>query len=164
MKSQKGFTLMEMLLVTSITGAIVIVVMSSYVQIWKGRQEIAKTSIALMDIDRAAHLLTQDLVVAQTTNLTDGAAPVSSVNMTWNDLTHWAGDQGTVAHYATYTLSGTNLIRNYDGDSYTIARYMTKFNISINGTLFTVTVTSQPGFPGSAVTRSFSVNERTSGP
>jgi prepilin-type N-terminal cleavage/methylation domain-containing protein len=164
MKRQKGFTLIEMLLVISITGTIVVVVMSSYIQIWKGRQDIAKTSVAMIDIDNATHLLTQDLVLAQTTNLTDGAAPVSSVNMTWNDLTHWAGDEGTIGHSVTYTRSGTRLIRNYDGDSYAIARYLTRFDISISGTLFTVTITSQPGFPASAVTRSFSINERTTGP
>jgi prepilin-type N-terminal cleavage/methylation domain-containing protein len=164
MKRQRGFTLIEMLLVTSITGAIVVVIMSSYFQIWKGRQDIAKTSVAMMDIDTASHMLTQDLVLAQTTNLTSGAQPVSSVNMTWNDLTHWAGDEGVVAHAVTYTKSGTRLIRTYDGDSYAISRYLTRFDISLDDTLFTVTITSQPGFAGSAVTRSFSVNERTTGP
>lgn len=161
MMRQKGFTLLEQLVVLSITGVIVLVVAASYILIWKGRTDIVQTDVALTDIDGAVHWLSRDLVLAQTTNLTDGGAAVSSVNMTWSDLTHWAGDAGTVDHSAIYTLSGTTLLRTYDGDVSTVGRHLTNFGISISGRMFTVTLTSQPGLPGSKVTKSVSIQERS---
>lgn len=157
---QKGFTLVEQLVVISILGAIVLVVVGVYVQIWKGRQGIAQTSVGMTDVDSAVHWLTRDLVLAQTSNLTDGAAPVSSVNMTWEDLTHWAGDTGVVSHYVTYMISGKQLIRNYDGEVSIVSRYLTQFGISIDGKIISVTVTSRAGLPSSEVTQNFMISER----
>ena len=71
---QKGFTLLEQLVVLSITGVIVLVVAASYILIRKGRTDIVQTDVALTDIDGAVHWLSRDLVLAQTTSLTDGGS------------------------------------------------------------------------------------------
>ncbi len=158
---QKGYTLLELLLVTSITGFIVLVVGASIVQIMGGRVDIVQRSIALADIDNAVHWLTRDLVLAQTTSLVEEAPPTSSMDMSWSDLTGWAQDEGSVEHSARYTLSGTQLLRYYDGEMNIAGRHITNVGFSIEGKVFTVTLTSQPGLPRSTVTRSFSIQIRS---
>ncbi len=158
---QKGFTLIELLVVTAITGLIVTVVGASTIQIMRGGPQITEKGTAMADIDNAAHWLTRDLVLAQITSLTGGAPPASSITMSWSDLTSWAGDEGTVEHSASYTLSGTQLLRDYDGEETIVGRHITNVGFSIEDKMFTVTLTSCPGWTGSTVTRSFSIEMRS---
>ena len=158
---QKGFTLIEILVALPIAAAILVVVVSSFFQIVQGRVDIAQKSIAISDIDNAVHWLTRDLILAQETSLTDGAPPTSSLTISWSDLTHWAEDEGVVDYSASYVLSGNQLVRTYNGEETIVGRYLTDFDISLEGKMFTVVLTSQPGMPGSTVTRSFSVEMRS---
>jgi len=153
----EGYTLLELLLVIAITGAIVTVVGASFVQIMKGKVGISQKSVAMADLDSAFHWLSRDLVMAQTTTFTS----TSNMTLNWSDKTTWAIDEGVVAHSINYVLSGTRLLRNYDGEVSIISRYLTTANFSVNGQVFTITLTSRPGLPGSAVTRSFKIEERT---
>jgi prepilin-type N-terminal cleavage/methylation domain-containing protein len=157
---QKGYTLLELLVVISITGFIVLVIGSSFAQIMRGRVDIAQKSVAMTDIDNAAHWLTRDLVLAQTISLTEGAPATSNMTLNWSDRTAWAADEGTVMHSVNYALSGTRLLRNYDGEVSTIGRYLTTANFSIDGKVFTITLTSRPGQPGSTVTRNYEIEMR----
>jgi len=159
---QKGFTLVELLVALPIGTAILLVIVASLFQIEQGRVEITGKSAAMMDIDNAAHWLTRDLVLAQATDLTPGADPVPAMFMAWSDLTHWAGDNGTILHSANYSLSGTRLLRTYDGETTIIGRYITDIGFSIDGKLFTITLTSRPGrLPESAITRTVSIRMRS---
>ena len=158
---QKGYTLIELLVVLAIEGMILAALVSGIFQIVRGRVDIAQKSVAMADIDNAAHWLVRDLVMAQTTSLIEEAPPVSDITMEWSDLTAWAGDEGSVEHSASYTLSETTLLRDYDGEETIIGRYLTNVGFSIDGKIFTVTLTSRPGLPGSAVTRSFLIQMRS---
>jgi type II secretory pathway pseudopilin PulG len=155
-----GYTLLELLLVISLTGVMVLVIGSSYVQIMKGRVNIAQRSVAMADLDSSAHWLTRDLVMSQNTTLTLGAPPTSNMTLGWLDKTSWAIDEGTTVHSVNYALSGTRLLRNYDGNVTIVSRYLTTANFSITGNVFTITLTSRPGQPGSAVTRSLAIGMR----
>ena len=159
--TQKGYTLIELMAVMAITGMIVLTVASSIFQVAQGRIDVAQKSVAMADIDNVAHWLVRDLVMAQTNSLTEGAPPVSDMTMEWSDLTAWAGDEGSVEHYAGYTLSGTQLLRDYDGEETIIGRHLTDVGFSVEGKMFTFTLTSRSGLPGSAVTRSFLVQMRS---
>ncbi len=158
---QKGYTLLELLVVISITGFIVLVVGSSFAQIMRGRVDIAQKSVAMTDIDNAAHWLTRDLVLAQTISLTEGAPATSNMTLNWSDRTAWAADEGTVMHSVNYALSGIRLLRNYDGEETIVGRYLTNAGFSIDGKMFTITLTSRPGLPGSTVTKSFVIEIRS---
>lgn len=163
--NQKGFTLIEMLLAVSITSVIVIGIGSSIFQILQGRVDISQKSIAIADIDGVAHWLTRDMTLAQTTSLIDAEPPTSNISMIWSDLTAWAGDEGAVQNSANYTLSGTQLLRVYNGGTTIVGRYLTNAGFSVDGKMFTVTLTSRPGMPDSAVTRTFQIQMRSdSGP
>ena len=161
MMKQKGFTLVELLVALPIGAAVLVVIVTSIFQIEQGRVDISGKSTALMDIDNSFHWLTRDLVLAQYTNLVDEAAPVSTLEMSWNDMTQWAQDTGVTAHSANYTVSGNRLLRDYDGETTIIGRYITYVGFSIDGKVFTVTLTSSPGFPESAVTKTFKIQMRS---
>jgi len=157
---QKGFSLIEVLVALPVGTAILLVIVASFFQIMQGRVDIAQKSVAMADIDSAAHWLARDLPMAQITSLIDETPPTSSMTMSWSDLTNWAQDEGTVEHSVSYVLSETQLLRNYDGEVTIVGRYLTNVGFSIDDRVFTVTLTSRPGLPGSAVTRSFSTEMR----
>ncbi len=136
-------------------------VVSGIFQIVQGRVGIVQKSTAMVDIDNTAHWLARDLILAQTTSLNPEASPVSEITLNWSDMTAWAQDEGSVAHSVSYTLSGTQLLRNYDDEVITVGKYLTNVGFSIDGKLITVTLTSCPGLPGSTVTRSFLVKMRS---
>lgn len=158
---QKGYTLIELLVALPIGAAVLAVVVTSIFQIMQGRVDIAQKTTAMADIDNAIHWLTRDLVLAQETTLAEEASPVSYMTMYWSDLTHWAAEEGTTDHFASYTLSGNQLLRNFDGQVTIIGRYMTDVDFIIEGKMFTITLTSCPGLPGSTVTRSISIQMRS---
>jgi prepilin-type N-terminal cleavage/methylation domain-containing protein len=158
---RNGFTLIELLVALPIGTVILLVIVAGIFQIMQGRVDISQKSIAMSDIDSAAHWLARDLVQAQTTSLTDGAPPATALTMSWSDLTHWAQDTGSVEHSVSYYLSGTKLLRSYDGEITIIGRYMTDVGFSIDDRVFTVILTSCPGESRSEVTRSFSSEMRT---
>ncbi len=157
---RNGFTLIEMLVALPIGTAVLLVVVAGLFQIMRGGVNVSEKSIAVNDIDHAFNWLSRDLVQAQETSLTDGEEPVSAISISWSDLTHWAQDAGSTHHSITYTLSGTELRRNYDGEVTIIARYVTNIGFSLDGRIFTITLTSRPGDIDSEVTRSFSTEMR----
>ncbi len=145
--NQRGFTLIEIMMVLAIGGIIMPAVAATIFAVVQGSGRNDGTAVALADLDRAAHWLTRDLVLAQTTNLIDGAQPVPGAGLvlTWNDLTIWAQQEGLVSHSVSYTVSGTQLLRNYDGQVTTVSKYLTLVQFSISGRLLTMTLTSSPG-------------------
>lgn len=145
----------------AVGGMVMAGILTGIFQILYGTGEIKRESVALADIDNAAHWLTRDVVMGQSTDLVDGAPEVSQMTMTWNDYTGWAGEEGYVSHSVTYTYSGTELQRNYDGVVTTIGRYLTDVGFSLDGRCVTVALTSSPeGESRSAVTRTYLIHMR----
>jgi prepilin-type N-terminal cleavage/methylation domain-containing protein len=164
--NQKGFTLIELLVAVAILGIVVVGIVSSIFQIVQGGTQIAGKSVALADIDNAAHWLTRDIVMGQSTDLVYDDPPTGNMTMTWNDLTGWAEAEESISHSAVYTHSGTQLLREYDSANNTtiVGRHLTDvgFSIDIDGNLVTVTLTSSPdGVRASTVTRKYLIRMRT---
>jgi len=160
--NQKGFTIIELLVSIGITAILVPLISFMIIQIVRGGPVITQRSVAIADIDSASHWLNRDLVLAQTTNLVDGAPPISFMSLDWSDLTAWAGDTGEIEHSVSYTLAGTELRRDYDGEGSIVGKYLSNVSFSLEDGVFNVTLTSQPGQADTAVTRSFSVEIRSS--
>jgi prepilin-type N-terminal cleavage/methylation domain-containing protein len=160
-RKQRGFTLIEMLVALPIGAAITFVILAGIFQVYQGRIDVSGKSHAMVDIDAALHWICRDLVLAQETSLINEAPPVSQMSMIWEDMTQWAQDAGETTHTASYVHLDTRLYRTYDGVQNVISSYITDIGFSIDGKLFTVTITSQPSFPETAVTRTVTIQMRS---
>ncbi|MCH8206899.1 MAG: prepilin-type N-terminal cleavage/methylation domain-containing protein [Chloroflexi bacterium] len=163
--SQRGFTLIEILVAMAVAGVVATAVVPAIFQMVVGTGRSNGAAVALADLDRGAHWINRDVVLAQTTDLEDSAPPVSAMTLSWDDLTAWATLEGTLSHSITYTLTGPNLQRDYDGQVTTVAKHLTKAEFSINGRTLTVTLTSSPGSftPRTSETRTYDIYLRTQG-
>ena len=153
---QNGFTLIELLVAMGIGVVLLTAIVGSIFLVAYGSMDVRNEMVALADIENAAHWLTRDIVMGQVTNLVEGEEPVSTANMTWDDLTAEEGEE--ISHYVVYTHSGTELLRQYDSANNTIivGRNLTYVGFSLDGSLVTVTLTaSSDGMPRSTVTRTY---------
>jgi hypothetical protein len=105
----------------------------------RGSQQV----LALTDIDQAALSIKKDLLMAQTTNL--NATPQSTANMTWIDYTTSFGSANHTEHSAIYSLSGNQLLRNYDGTVSIVARRVTSVSFTQSDNFVTISITTTGG-------------------
>lgn len=144
---QKGFALIGLLVGVAIVGLIsssagLAVSQSIRFSHW-GNDKFE----ALHDIENAAYWISRDGRMADTTDLVDGAQPVSGVTFQWVDQF----DLGSVQHTSTYQIVGNEIHRNYDGVTRILARNISQLGFSLNSQLITVTMASSP--PGYAEVR-----------
>lgn len=142
--NQKGFTLIEMLVALAAGTVILFSVIGALYMVMHGTPEIRKEAGALEDLERAAHWLTRDVPMGASSNLEDGAPPVSQITITWSDFTRAAEQEESVSHSLSYTwLPGTGeLQRNYDGEVTIVGSHLTNVEFSLNDRSVTVTLTS----------------------
>jgi prepilin-type N-terminal cleavage/methylation domain-containing protein len=147
--NQKGFTLIEILAVMAVGGMVMTVALLSIYQIVWGTERTNDQVSALTDANYAALWLRYDLQMAQTTNLTDGDPnPKGSVQLNWIDSTGWPTENESSVHSSIYTLSGTNLVRTYDGEARIIGRYISSIGFTRSGNVITCNLTATgPGIP-----------------
>lgn len=138
---QKGFTLVEVLVVMAVGGILMTGIVVGIFQVFWGTSRSTSQVTALTDIDRAALAIKKDLMMTQSTNLADNSPiPQSSVTLTWTDYSGWASTDSN--HSSSYALSGTNLVRTYDGVSSNVSRYITSVGFTRNGGFITVIITA----------------------
>ncbi|HUU65209.1 MAG TPA: prepilin-type N-terminal cleavage/methylation domain-containing protein [Dehalococcoidales bacterium] len=155
---QKGFTLIEILVVMAVGGMIMTVAMLTIYQIVWGTERSNDQVIALTDAHYAAMWLMWDLQMAQNTNLTDGdSVPKSSASLSWIDNTGFVAANAS-AHSSNYTLSGTELLRNYDGTTKIVGRHISSVGFIQNGSVVTCNLTATgPGIMERVENLEFSV-------
>ena len=133
--NQKGITLVELIIATAITSLIVsglgtaIYMMITVTE--RGNNEMS----ALHDIRNAAYYVNTDAQMASITDLEEGAEPVDNLSLEWTD------GYGN-SHSSSYWLSGTELQREYDSATSTVARYVSSVEFSISGSVLTFRVVS----------------------
>jgi len=155
---QKGFTLVEVLVVTAIGGVLMMGLMLSIHNIVWGSARSNNQVIALTNINHAALSIKKDLLMTQDTDLTDGdPVPQSSVMLSWTDYTGFESENQSASHFSSYTLSGTELQRNYDGTVSIVGRNITSLGFTQNGKAITVVITAaSPEGPEQTETLKFS--------
>ena len=157
---QKGFTLIEMLVALVVGTVILLAVVGSLFLIMRGTPEIRKETVALADIERAAHWLTRDVAMGQNSDLVNGALPVAQMTITWLDYTRAAELEESVSHSVSYTWSPETgeLQRNYDGVITIVGSHLTNVGFSLNDSSVTVTLTSSIDEESrSTVTRAYKI-------
>ncbi|GEM_PF-2792042 len=137
---ESGFTLMEMLVVVGILGVLLSLGGRSTYQALSLRRTWQDESLAVRELRSAESWFAGDAMNASGTTLTDGAAPVGSVTLTWTD-----GLGGN--HTADYTLSNGDMVRTFDGVPYAVAHRVQSAAFSLNNKtlIFQVGVTAEYG-------------------
>ena len=159
--NQKGFTLIELLVALAVGVVILLGLVLSIHQVSWGTDRSNSHVVALVDVNHATLSLKKDIQMAQDTDLTDGdPVPQSSVTLTWTDYTGFEEEENKT-HYSTYTLSGTELHRDYDGTVSIVSRHITSVGFTQNDRIVTVNITATgPGFLERIETLKFSMQMR----
>ena len=158
---QKGFTLIEVMVAMAVGGIVMAgVVLGIYQVVW-GTARSSDQVVALTDINHAALYIKKDLQMVQRTSLTDGEpTPQSSANLSWTDYTGFEPEDER-NHFSAYVLSGTDLMRTYDGTVSIVGRYITSIGFTQDGRVITVVITATaPGISERNETLEFSVKMR----
>jgi len=159
---QKGFTLVEVLVVTAIGGVLVMGLLLSIYNVLWGTDRSNSQVVALADVNYAALSIKKDLQMTQNTNLTDNVSQ-SSVWLGWTDFTSF--ETGNQTHSSAYALSGTELRRTYDvTEKSIVGRNITSIVFTKDGRLVNVVITATgPGASQRSKTIEFSVYLRGTG-
>lgn len=140
---QKGFTLIEILVVMGVGSVILMAALLSLQQVLVGTDRSNSQVVALTDINQATLRIKRDLMMTQETDLTDGnPVPQSSVTLSWTDYTSFETGNQTRSHSSSYTLSGTDLLRNYDGTVSIVGRHITSLGFTQDGRIISVVITA----------------------
>ena len=158
---QKGFTLVEILVTLAVGSLIMTGALMSIYQVITGTDRSNSQVVSLTDVTNAARAIKADLMVTQSSNLTDeDPVPQGSVTLTWIDYTNFSSDNASY-HSSSYTLSGTELRRNYDGVESIVGRHITDVGFTRNGRVINVVITATgPGAQPRSDTLTFSAYMR----
>ena len=160
---QKGFTLIEVLVVLAVGSVILVGIVLSIHQVVWGTGRTNSQVVALTEVNYAALFIRKDIQMSQNTDLTYSGVPKSSVGLTWTDYTGFEPEDER-NHICTYALSGTELQRTYDGTVSIVGRYITSLGFTQNDRVVNVVITATgTGVPQRSETLKFSVYMRTEG-
>ena len=137
---QKGMTLLELMAAMAIAVLVMGGALALIFQEYRGTA-IAKSPITVAhEIGNAARCISQDGMMAESTDLVEGAEPADNLMLTWIERYDFAN----IPHSSSYSLCGAELRRNYDGIETTVARNISKIEFSQTDRLITVSISCTP--------------------
>ncbi len=137
---QKGMALLELLAAMAVAAMIMSGAVALIFHEYRGTA-IAKTSItAAHEIGNAARRISQDVMMAESTDFVEGADPVDHLALTWMERQDFLN----LPHSSNYSLVGTELRRDYDGTVTTVARNISRVEFSQTDRLLTVSISCTP--------------------
>lgn len=144
-KNQMGFTLIEMIIVLAIAGVVTGATTMTIFQVISGSASTSNHMTAVRQVQEAGYRVSHDTQMAQEEPIIGDDPATELLTLTWID---YSGG----AHQVTYTLEGTELWRDYDGQPMRVAEYInpdpTKTSCVWDGDVLTFTVTATVGgFP-----------------
>ncbi len=137
---QKGFTLVELLVVLAVGSVILVGALLTIHQVILSTGRTNSQVVALTEVNRAALRIKKDLMMTQNSNL--DAVPQSSVSLSWIDYTNFGSENATSFHSSGYDLSGTHLVRTYDSKESIVGRNITSVNFTQDGRVVNVVITA----------------------
>jgi len=145
--NQKGITLVEVIVATALIGMLTGAFSASIFSIFRHTASSNAHTTAATSTEEAGYWISRDGQMAQSTDLTPGAAPVGTMQLIWTDP-----DSGD-AYDIDYFLSGENLrrmetINSVEQGTRTVARHIIGIEFSQppgDDRLFTANVTASGG-------------------
>jgi prepilin-type N-terminal cleavage/methylation domain-containing protein len=128
MKGERGYTLIETMMVLIITGFLAVVLGLVVQQVVSVPEKGSVQVNALHSIQNAAHWMALDAQMAA--SATGGSALTITL------------PSGNVSVYA---LSGTDLQRTFNGDNRTVAEYVSSVNFTVLNRVIYMTIVTTPG-------------------
>jgi prepilin-type N-terminal cleavage/methylation domain-containing protein len=162
LRQQKGFTLIEMLVVVAILG-IIMVPMAMAVQMIYSNFNIARDdSIALRQVENAGYWITNDIRRAKTISTTTSGVFLRLICYNWDDINKVMADNQQV----DYTISNGTLIRNIGASTILVAQYIVPANTTIaqDATIITkYNLTVRASYQGRIESRQYQAAQRVPG-
>jgi len=148
--TQKGFTLIELLVALAVGSLVIVGALGGIHQVVWGTSRTNSQVVALNEVNRAASYLKKDLSTYNNVNLT--VEPPDLITINWKDET-FEPNQGAREYDATYSLSGTELLRIYTIDdnptpAQIIGRHITYLSFTrneVNDRFIDVVITATEG-------------------
>jgi len=157
-KNQRGFTMIELLVIIALTGIIGAAATMSIHQIFTGTALSNDQNTAINQVRNAGHWISRDVQMAKPNTI----VVYEPTEQNFLGLTIWEDPNGDTTHTVTYTLQDGKLWRNYDAEQTLIAQYIKPKGADTDchwdGEVLTVNITAQVG--DKTETRTFQVKPR----
>jgi len=137
---QKGMTLLEITVSMAIASMITSGILGLIYHEVTTTATIKTSVTATHEITNAVRSISRDVVMANGTNLAEGAAPEKQLILNWMEKY----DYIMVPHNLSYTLAGTELRRDYDGTVTTVARNISGIEFSRTANVITIKISCTP--------------------
>ena len=163
--SERGFTLLELMAATAVAGLILPLAITFTFQVIRGTARIQQDLVIQQDLDNASTFFNRDLSQAQQIDL-DDQGTASSLRIDWVDETGWGADSGDPAHYAAYSHSGSDLLRDYDGTVSIVGRNVASitFSRTCTSVCAVVSVSITSAYSGATATLDYNITPRADNP
>jgi len=133
---QTGMTLIELLVSMAITAMLVVGIGGLIYHEVTTTNTIKNIVTTTQEITSAAHSISKDAVMAESTDLVEGTQSANQVTLSWTERLDFVN----IPHTSSYYLSGTDLQRDYDNQVNTVARNISKVEFSQNARMLTVSI------------------------
>jgi len=135
-RSQRGAVVIELVMAAAVSGILGTAVVGSLYQLhWTTADGSARFDVTT-EVQRATRWLSRDIHRADSTDIVDGGAPVSTGTFDWTDASG--------AHSCAYALNGNALERTCDGQLAVVARRLEGLSFSRSGSLITLSFSVVP--------------------
>ena len=116
-KDQRGFSMMELLMVIALTGIITAAITTAFFQVFDMSKRTANHMVAVTQVQQAGKLVSEDILEAQEIDI-DPSGPGEFLKL------GWVSQNTSTVHNITYTMENGELWRreSIDGGNATLVR------------------------------------------
>jgi len=135
---QRGMTLVEVVIATGIAAVVTAALALVIYNLMTVTERNNDATTTLSDVQNAVYMISYDAKMAGSTDIGEGDPVANEVLFSWVD-------GGGNAHSSHYYLSGTELIRDYDGNTHSVAKFISSIEFTVTASNLNYFVKSTAG-------------------